>query len=99
MRVSSSNNHSKGVNRQMLRSAKTGALLTGGMIAASQAYHWIAQPDTMRKVVLDNGGAKPYLKNFALVTLLYSALGAVFSAIASKIADKVSPIENPKAVN
>lgn len=99
MRVSSVNNHSKRVNRQVIQSAKMGAILTGGTIAATQAYHWISKPDTMRKIVLDNGGKLPYIRNFIMATALYSALGATISAFVSKIADKISPIDNPRAVN
>lgn len=99
MRVGSVNNHSKRVNRQVVQSAKMGALLTSGTIIATQAYHWISKPDTMKKIVLDNGGKVPYLKNFIVATALYSSLGAVLSALVSKIADRVSPIENPRAGN
>lgn len=99
MRVGAVNNHSKRVNRQVVQSAKMGALLTGGTIAATQAYHWISKPETMKKIVLDNGGKLPYIRNLLMATALYTALGATLSALVSRIAEKTKPIEHPRAGN
>lgn len=100
MRVNAVNNSTKRqINNQAARSAKMGALLTGGTIAVTQAYQWVSKPDTMKKIVQENGGKAPYIKNLVLATALYTALGATLSALVSKIADKVSPVESPKAGN
>ncbi len=99
MRVSAANNHTKRVNKHIMQSAKMGALLTCGSIAATQAYSWIAKPETMRQIVSNNGGKLPYVKNLIMATVLYSSLGAVLSALVSKIADKIAPVKQPKAVN
>lgn len=100
MRVNTVNtNQKRTVNNQTVKSAKMGAVLTGGTIAVTQAYQWISKPDTMRKIVSENGGKTPYIKNFMLAAAMYTALGATLSALVSKIADRVSPVEQPRAGN
>lgn len=99
MRIGSIGQIPSKFDKQTVKSAKMGAILTGGSIVASQAFQWATRPEQMRNELLKNGGKIPYIKNLAIATALYTLIGAVLSASVSKIADKINPIEPPRAAN
>lgn len=97
MRVSGVSNSQ--MRKQSLKAAGQGALMTGGMIAASQAYTWVRHKDAMTKLAQQYGGKSAYFKQYAIGAVAIMAVSALISAAMPYIANKVSPVEPPKAVN
>ena len=97
MRVSGVNNNS--MRRQTLKAAGQGALMTGGVIAAGQAYAWLKNKDAMTTLAQQYGGKSAYFKQFALGSVVVMAASALLSAAMPYIANKVAPVEPPRAAN
>lgn len=97
MRVSAISNSQ--MRKQSLKAAGQGALMTGGLIAAGQAYTWVRHKDAMTKLVENYGGKSAYFKQYALGTVAVMAVSALISAAMPYIANKVAPVEPPRAAN
>ena len=98
MRVSKVENNNA-MRKNILRSAKSGAIMAGGYLAMSHSYAWSTNRDTMLKTVEQLGGKLPYLKKEAIASTIIIATSAILSGFVSYLADKVSPVEPPRAVN
>ena len=97
MRVPSVNNNP--MAKQAIKAAGKGALITGGLMSASQAYSWMRNKDAMMELAKQYGGKNEYFKHFALGAAVVMAVSALFSAVTPFIASKVTSEEPPKAAN
>lgn len=82
-----------------LKAARNGALVTAGLLTVSSGYSWLKSNNKKAAIIKDYGSLKNYFKSFAAgVFILSLAVGAI-SLIASTIENKITPKQNPKAVN
>ncbi len=81
------------------RAAKTGAILTAGVLGASTAVSWITKPDAMKQVVKEYGGKGKYAACYAAGLAILSGIGALINTVFSVAADKIKEAKQPKAVN
>ena len=98
MRVPSVNNNNS-MRRQTLKAAGKGALMTGGIIAAGQTYCWISNKDAMTQLAQQYGGKSAYFKQYAMGSIAVMAVSALLCAAMPYFANKVAPVEPPKAAN
>ncbi len=81
------------------KAAKTGAMLTAGVLSASTAVSWVTNPNAMINVVKEYGGKGKYALCYAAGLAAISGVGALVNTVLSVAADKIKSAKQPKAVN
>lgn len=79
--------------------AKRGAIVTAGLLTATNVAFWVTKPKDMNMIVKDSGGKIPHAINFVLCLAMFSALGAGINTILHYAAKKAPVNNQPKAVN